>query len=98
MTMKQQSIKLLLTSVTIGNSVASIGNCAFLNCGGLKTVTIGNSVKSIGTQAFSGCQSLKHFAFGSQALDDINKWECQLFVPTGALTSYQEADQWKEFF
>jgi hypothetical protein len=35
---------------------------------------------------------------GSQALDDINKWNCQLSVPEGCLSAYQDADQWKEFF
>lgn len=35
---------------------------------------------------------------GSQALDDINKWECVLSVPQGYKTAYQQADQWKEFF
>ena len=33
-----------------------------------------------------------------QALDDINKWDCTLFIPTGSLASYQAADQWKDFF
>ena len=31
-------------------------------------------------------------------LDDINKWDCKLFVPEGALATYQAADQWKDFF
>ena len=47
-----------LTSVTIGNSVTSIGNEAFWGCIGLTSVTIGNSVTSIGSYAFSRCRSL----------------------------------------
>lgn len=47
-----------LTSVTIGNSVTSIGNGAFNNCFGLTSVTIPNSVTSIGSSAFSGCSGL----------------------------------------
>ena len=35
---------------------------------------------------------------GSQALDDINKWNCTLQVPQGSLAAYQAAEQWKEFF
>ena len=35
---------------------------------------------------------------GTQALDDINKWECTLSVPKGTVSSYQQAVQWKEFF
>ena len=47
-----------LTSVTIGNSVTSIGSYAFRDCTGLISVTIGNSVTSIGIFAFSGCTGL----------------------------------------
>ena len=47
-----------LTSVTIPNSVTSIGSSAFENCSGLTSVTIPNSVTSIGSSAFSGCSGL----------------------------------------
>ena len=43
------------TSVTIPNSVTSIGNSAFYGCSGLTSVTIPNSVTSIGNSAFYGC-------------------------------------------
>ena len=48
----------MLTSVTIGNSVTSIGRYAFYGCTGLTSATIGNSVTSIGYDAFSGCTGL----------------------------------------
>ena len=47
-----------LTSVTIPNSVTSIGDSAFSGCTGLTSVTIPNSVTSIGSYAFSGCTGL----------------------------------------
>ena len=47
-----------ITSVTIPNSVISIGATAFYNCTGLKTVDIPNSVTSIYSYAFSGCTNL----------------------------------------
>jgi len=47
-----------LTSVTIGNSVTSIGDWAFYNCDSLTSVTIGNSVTSIGDRAFYECDNL----------------------------------------
>ena len=47
-----------LTSVTIPNSVTSIGNSAFVYCSGLTSVTLPNSVISIGEGAFYGCSSL----------------------------------------
>ena len=46
-----------LTSVTIPNSVTSIEDYAFLNCG-LASVTIPNSVTRIGVSAFSRCSGL----------------------------------------
>ena len=47
-----------LTSITIPNSVTSIGGSAFDFCSGLTSVTIGNSVTSIGGSAFFGCRGL----------------------------------------
>ena len=47
-----------LTSVTIDNSVESIGDYAFSYCKGLASVIIGNSVESIGGFAFDGCSKL----------------------------------------
>ena len=48
-----------LQSITIPNSVKSIGDKAFSGCGSLQSVTIPNSVKSIGDGAFSSCKSLQ---------------------------------------
>ena len=48
-----------LTSVTIGNSVTSIGIYAFGYCDSLTSVTIGNGVTSIGELAFGYCTSLE---------------------------------------
>ena len=47
-----------LTSVTIPNSVTSIGYYAFWACRGLTSVTIPNSVTSIGDEAFQYCSGL----------------------------------------
>ena len=44
-----------LKSITIGNSVKSIGNSAFYNCTGLTSVIIPDSVTSIGDYAFYNC-------------------------------------------
>lgn len=47
-----------LTSITIPNSVTSIGGYAFYYCSGLTSFTIPNSVTSIGGMAFYGCSRL----------------------------------------
>ena len=45
----------MLTSVTIPDSVTSIGRYAFYNCAGLTSVTMSDYVTDIGDYAFSGC-------------------------------------------
>ncbi len=44
-----------ITTITIPNSVKSIGDEAFTYCSRLTEITIPNSVKSIGKYAFEGC-------------------------------------------
>ena len=48
----------MLTSITILDSVTSIGSHAFYNCTGLTNIVIPNSVTSIGDDAFYNCNSL----------------------------------------
>ena len=95
-----------LQNVTIGNGVKAIGNYAFSGCSSLEGFSFGSSMESIGDEAFSDCTNLtsitSHAAVpptcGTQALDDINKWNCTLRVPIGYAAAYQAAEQWKEFF
>ena len=48
----------IITSITIPNSVTSIGEYAFYRCTSLTSITIPNSVTSIGDNAFSYCRAL----------------------------------------
>ena len=54
-----------LTSVTIPDSVTSIGDYAFSRCSGLTSVTIPNSVTSIGMGAFMVCSGLTSVTIGN---------------------------------
>ena len=71
----------LLTSVTLGDSVQSIGYEAFQDCTGLKSITIGSGVTSIGTCAFYGCTAVERFEMLGSA-DSIGG------LPTDNLTTF----------
>lgn len=60
--------KCILTSVTIPNSVTSIGYEAFFYCYGLVSATIPNSVTSIGNNAFDGCRDLTSVSIGNSVI------------------------------
>ncbi len=54
-----------LTSITIPDSVTSIGSYAFYNCSNLTNIIIGNSVTSIDEGAFYNCSSLTSVTIGN---------------------------------
>ena len=95
-----------LKNVTIGDGVTTIGDYAFSGCSSLESFSFGMKVETIGKEAFSDCTAITKLVSrstvpptcGSQALDDVNKFECTLSIPKGSLAAYQEAEQWKEFF
>jgi len=53
-----------LISITIPDSVSSIGDYAFSNCTGLTSITIPDSVTSIGDYVFSNCSNLTNITIG----------------------------------
>ncbi len=57
--------KTSVVSLTIGNSVTSIGDNAFMWCSELTSVTIPNSVTSIGKDAFTYCTGLTSVTIGN---------------------------------
>ena len=95
-----------LKNVTLGDGIETIGSYAFSGCAALTDFTFGSSLDSIGKEAFSDCTAMTRLVSrtaippvcGPQALDDINKWTCKLYVPDASIDAYQSADQWKEFF
>ncbi len=95
-----------LKNISMGDGVESIGNWAFSGCSSLDYFEFGSGMKTIGEEAFSDCTAMTKLishstippTCGTQALDDINKWLCELYIPEESMSAYQSADQWKEFF
>lgn len=88
-----------MSSITIPNSVVSIGSGAFQGCSGLTTITIPNSVVSIGSGAFSGCSGLTTINIpnsvmniGSGAFDDTPWYDNQ---PEGLVYAGKVAYKYK---
>ena len=71
-----------LTSVTIGNSVTSIGQSAFYNCGGLTDIY---------------CHIEEPLTIDSSVFNYVPTNTCRLHVPIGSKVKYQAADVWKGF-
>lgn len=90
-----------MTSVTIPNSVKSIGNYSFLFCGSLASVTIPNSVSSISPGAFQGCGKLTRvvskienpFAIDNTVFSNISS-DAKLIVPKGTIGKYKATAGW----
>ncbi len=70
-----------LTSIVIPNSVTSIGAGAFADCGGLTSIT---------------CKAITPPMLYGSVFGGVDK-SIPLYVPTGSVSAYQSADQWKDF-
>ena len=78
-----------LTSVTIPNSVTSIGYGAFYQCSGLTSVHIPESVTSIGKNAFGECSGLTSLTIPNNASIGENA-----FAGCSGLTSITIPSSW----
>ena len=100
-----------LVTVSIPNTVTTIGISAFANCTNLSKVLIPSSVQTIGSAAFAYCTSLKEVTClapipptcGELVLNDYEMFygvdvsNIPLYVPTESIELYKNADHWKEF-
>ena len=75
-----------LTSITIPNSVTSIGEYAFSGCIAFTSITIPSSVTSIGNGAFSDCDGLRSMSVesGNTVYDSRNN--CNAIIETATNT------------
>ena len=91
-------------SLTIPESVATIGSSAFKNCSGFTAVRIPGTVTIIGNSAFGECTGLTKFiSYGTTpasaepyAFNNVPT-DCPLYVPTGTSQTYQGASEWSGF-
>lgn len=88
-----------LQSLSIGNSVTSIGGYTFNGCSGLTSVTIGGSVEKIEDKAFRGCIHLRTIncraeyppICASGTFTDVPRY-ADVIVPCGAAYRYEASD------
>ena len=95
-----------LKDMTIGNGTETVGDYAFSGCTALENLSFGTSLSTIGEEAFHGCTAMVKLVAnapvpptcGTDALNDINKSTCTLYVPNEYIDVYKADEQWKEFF
>lgn len=94
-----------LTEITIPSYTTSIGNYAFEYCSGITKIRIPRNLRNIGLGAFYNCSNLQEISIANPdppvvdyyTFELINKATCNLVVPTGAKTTYQNAPYWGDF-
>ena len=96
-----------LKSIEFPLSVTNIKESALNGCSSLKSITIPNNVVSIGEHTFAGCSGVTSitsliskedlFAINSNAIINIDKNNCILYVPYGAKETYATTEGWNEF-
>ena len=75
-----------LTSITLPNSVTSIGREAFQYCSSLTSITLPSSVTSIGELVFEGCSSLTQIVVGEGNPIYDSRDNCNAIIETASNT------------
>lgn len=93
-----------ITSVTIPDSVTTIGSYTFYTCTSLRNVTIGSGVTSIGSAAFAYTNSITSFTcnavtpptVGSGILTNASA-NLVIYVPSASVNTYKSASGWSTY-
>lgn len=93
-------------SVTIPDTIKSIGRDAFEDCSNLLSITIPDSVISIDRHAFSDCDSLKAIycqmlnppSSSTPTFSDKALMHAILYVPHAREHIYRQVDPWRNFW
>lgn len=92
-----------LRSVTIPNTVTSIGSNAFMGSG-LTSITLPEHVTDIGSHAFENCSNIDSITslattppvLGGCVFCDVNS-QIPVYVPCESVSAYQSASGWGDF-
>ncbi len=95
----------LQDTITIPSTVIKIDREAFAGCEKLNAVILPKNLLEIKDGAFNDCRSLYYVrclgdtppVLSGSAFNGVEKNECALVVPEGAVDAYRNADGWKEF-
>ena len=93
-----------MTSITIPNSVTSLGEACFGDCSSLTSITIPNSVTSLGNGCFAYCSSLTSIYMLPSTPPSTGSYifynaplETVYVVDEDAKTAYQAQVPWSEY-
>lgn len=94
-----------ITTITIPDGVALIGNYAFSGCKSIQTISIGSGLKSIGERAFAGIDRLTDVTVSAVEFPETDRTAFEnsyldyvtLHVPYGAVEKYKTSGPWSGF-
>jgi len=95
-----------LETLTLSEGVQDIRNGAFGKCVSLKTINLPSTLTIIYYYAFGACESVETIKVDATsvptanigAFDGVPVSQVTLIVPSSAVSAYQAADVWKDFY